>query len=636
MGRSENHVSPQPAKQGVWVNLLLAAASLALFFALSEGALKLAGVKPLALTEDPYVGFASGQPLFVKRRGPDGSAVFETNPVKLSHFNFQSFPAEKAPGTFRIFTLGGSTTYGHPWRDSTSFGGWLREYLAEVDPSRRYEVINAGGISYASYRAARLAEELLDHEPDLFVVYAGHNEFLEERTYRAARGVPAWIRNLSGTLDHTRTYSALRRAIARIAPDASAEGAGDGGDRLAAEVDDVLGRTIGPSSYQRDDALRENVLRHYEASQKRIGRLAASSGAAVIYVTTPSNEKDCSPFKSEPTPGLGPEAAARVAALLRRAESPSVSHAEAARLLDSAARLDPRNAGVLYAAGKAALAAGDDDRGLDLLRAAIDEDVCPLRALTPMRAIVARAARETGGRLVDFEDTLRRAVSAREGRGALGEPDFTDHVHLTIANYGLIARGVLDEMRRMGLVSVAADPEVRAMAEARAEARVMARLTPAEEGLGYHNVAKVMNWAGKTADASRAALRGLALDSTSPEAVPSSLFIGAELERGGKSAEALHHYLRALRIDPNNADTRRLLGGAYLRLGRPADSEREFIEAWRLGDRDPAVAATVGNLRLERGAAREAVGPLRDAVAADPGNPRYRALLERAHRESGM
>ncbi len=630
MSRAENkEEAPARGKPGIWVNLLLAAGSLAFFFALSEGALRVAGVKPLALTEDPYVGFATGQPLFVKRRAPDGTMVYETNPVKLSHFNFQSFPAKKAPGTFRVFTLGGSTTYGHPWRDSTSFGGWLREYLAEVDTTRRYEVINAGGISYASYRAARLAQELLDYEPDLFVVYNGHNEFLEERTYRDARGVPAWVRNLSGLLDHTRTYSALRRLVRR------GGGAPAGGrSRLAAEVDEVLGRTIGPSSYRRDDALRESVLKHYEDSQKRIGRLAVSAGAAVIYVTTPSNEKDCSPFKSEPTPGLAPEDGARVAALLRAAEG--ARPAEAARLLDSAARLDPRNAEVLYAAGKAALAAGDAEGGLRLLRAAIDEDVCPLRALTPMRAIEARAARETGGGLVDFEDTLRRVVAAREGPGALGEPDFTDHVHLTIGNYGLIARGILAEMRRMGLVPPPSDAQAEAAALARAEARVLARLTPSEEGLGYHNVAKVMNWAGKTADAARAAARGLALDSTSPEAVPSSLFVGAELERAGKSAEALPHYLRALRIDPYNPDTRRLLGGAYLRLGRFAESEREFVEAWRLGDRDPAVAAAVGSLRLDRGAPREAVGPLRDAVAADPANPRYRALLDRAYREAGM
>ena len=171
----------------------------------------LAGVKPLSLTEDPYFGFASGQPLFLKRKAPDGSDIYQTNPVKLSHFNQQSFSAKKAPGTYRIFTLGGSTTYGHPLRDTTSFSAWLREMLAEGDSTRTFEVINCGGISYASYRTAKLTEELLDYEPDLFIVYNGHNEFLEERTYRGARKGPAWVRDLSSLLDRTRTYSALRR-----------------------------------------------------------------------------------------------------------------------------------------------------------------------------------------------------------------------------------------------------------------------------------------------------------------------------------------------------------------------------------------------------------------------------------------
>jgi tetratricopeptide (TPR) repeat protein len=405
---------------------------------------------------------------------------------------------------------------------------------------------------------------------------------------------------------------------------------------LAAEVDDVLGRTIGPRSYRRDDVLRTRVLEHYEASQKRIGTLARSVGAQVIYVTTPSNEKDCSPFKSEPTPGLEEGARLRVDAWLGAAAGMLATRPrEAFAVLDSAARLDPRNAGVLYAAGRAALAAGEDARAKALLRAAIDEDVCPLRALTPMRAIEARAARATGGGLVDFEDTLRAVVRARTGTDVLGEPDFADHVHLTLENYGLIARGLFAEMARMGLALPPADPEARARAMERVHARVLARVTPSEVGLGYHNVAKVMNWAGKTGDAARAAARGLALDSTSPEAVPSSLFVGAELDRSGRPGDALPHYLRAARLDPYNPDAHRLLGGAYMRLGRPADAEREFTEAWRVGDRDPAVAAAVGQLMLDRGSPAEAQGPLRDAVAGDPGNPRYRALLDEAIRRAG-
>jgi hypothetical protein len=79
--------------------------------------------------------------------------------------------------------MGGSTTYGHPYEDPTSFCGWLRELLNAAAPDHRWEVVNAGGISYASYRVALLMEELAGYQPDLFIIYSGHNEFLERRSY---------------------------------------------------------------------------------------------------------------------------------------------------------------------------------------------------------------------------------------------------------------------------------------------------------------------------------------------------------------------------------------------------------------------------------------------------------------------
>lgn len=615
-------------RSGLWLNVGVALASLLVFFALFEGVLAVVGVTPLSRTEDPYFGFAAGQPLFLKVVKADGAEVYETNPVKLSHFNFQSFPARKQPGTFRIFTLGGSTTYGHPWRDSTSFSGWLRELLAGLDTSaggpRRFEVINAGGISYASYRATRLAAELARFEPDLFVVYNGHNEFLEERTYREARDIPAWIRNLSGLLDHTRTYSAMRRL--------AGAGASARSDTLAAEVDDVLARTIGPSSYVRDDALRARVLEHYEESQARVGRIAAGVGAKVIYLTTPSNEMDCAPFKSEPTPGLSGADSSRVAVLRRDAEGLLASGAYAAawEKLEAAAALDPRNADLQYAAGRAALAARRPGEARARFRRAIDEDVCPLRALTPMHEIERRVARAVGGGFVDFEDTLRAVVAPRQGHNVLGEPDFTDHVHLTVEHYGLMARGILAEMVRMGLVGRRPD----SAAAARAAARVHARLTPAEEGLGYHNIAKVLNWGGKTAEAARAARRGLALDSVSPEAASSHQLAGADDERAGRAARALAHYRGAFAIDSNNAETRRLLGQALMRAGGAenlAEAGRHLTIAWQLGGgRDARLAEQVGLIALDLKRYDEAVGPLRSAAALSGGDPGLRLLLTQA------
>ena len=81
-----------------------------------------------------------------------------------------------------------------------------------ADSSRTWEVINAGGISYASYRVALVVKELAAYAPDLFVVYSGHNEFLERRTY-------------SDTLDEPEPSRDSRSSPVAVASRARPEGA---------------------------------------------------------------------------------------------------------------------------------------------------------------------------------------------------------------------------------------------------------------------------------------------------------------------------------------------------------------------------------------------------------------------------
>ncbi len=621
-------------------------------FSLSEGILHLAGVHPLSLTEDPYVGFAAMQPLFVETKTDAGEKRMVTNPAKLTHFNQQSFPVEKAPGTFRIFSVGGSTAYGHPWRDPVSFSGWLRELLPKADSSRKWEVINAGGISYASYREAMLIAELIQYKPDLFLVYSGHNEFLEERTYRGTAGIPVAVRELSAFLDHTRTYSALRRLMRKSAPaptTAPAGGAPKTTYNMAAEVDDVLAKTIGPTSYTRDDTLRRQVLEHYGASLARMAKLAHSVGAEVIFLTTPGNEKDCSPFKSEPTPGLTPGESARIAVWKARADSlsgkpgsaPPDSAAAAARtsaLYDSIVALDSRNAGLLYSAGKCAYAAGNFPRAKLLFQKSLDEDICPLRALTPMRSIVMETARANSAPSLDWAAILEKKTAHRVGNDILGEPDFVDHVHLSIDDYRLMALAIIGKMSALGIAktapgwdeSAASNPAVTAVAE-----RVMSKMGSRELGEGLHNLAKVVNWAGKHEDAARIAERALATDSLGLEAIWSSLFVGAAREREGKEAEAIPHYRRAVRLDPSNPMSHHYLADALLRLGSKEEAAGEFATVAELDPADGEAAGKLGMLLVSLGRPVEAIPHLREALNQFPNQPDLRAALNDAELKSG-
>ncbi len=183
-----DHASPRrPMSLGIGKKIAFAMIACVLVFATAEGVLRLCWTPPPP--DDPFVGFSAGVPLLVKQ-SDDGSADGSDNgerigfhPAKLVWFNEQSFAAKKPPGTYRIVCLGGSTTFGRPFNDTTSFCGWLREMLPLVDSTTDWEVINAGGISYASYRVARVMQEFAEHDVDLFILYTGQNEFLEHRTY---------------------------------------------------------------------------------------------------------------------------------------------------------------------------------------------------------------------------------------------------------------------------------------------------------------------------------------------------------------------------------------------------------------------------------------------------------------------
>ena len=112
--------------------ILFAGLAVVLGLALSEGVLALLGVRPEMYQSDPYVGFRSNGPLFSEQIGANGEACLVTAENRLEFFNRQQFPKQKAPGTFRLFSLGGSTTYGHPYDDATSFNGWLRVLLGAM------------------------------------------------------------------------------------------------------------------------------------------------------------------------------------------------------------------------------------------------------------------------------------------------------------------------------------------------------------------------------------------------------------------------------------------------------------------------------------------------------------------------
>ena len=255
-----------------------------------------------------------------------------------------------------------------------------------------------------------------------------------------------------------------------------------------------------------------------------------------------------------------------------------------------------------------------------------------------MRGIVMETARDNSAQALDWAAVLEKRTEARNGNAVLGEPDFVDHVHLSIDDYRLMALAIIGKMSALGIAKTAPgwdesaqdNPAVTAVA-----ARVMSGMGSRELGEGLHNLAKVVNWAGKHADAARIAERALATDSLGLEAIWSSLFVGAAREREGKEAEAIPHYRRAVRLDSGNPLSRHYLADALLRMGSKQEAAAEFTALVQLDPADAEASGKLGMLLTSLGRPVEAIPHLREALNRFPNQADLREALSEAQFKSG-
>ncbi len=590
--------------------LLFAAITVAALLMVVEAGLMVLGVRPVLYDEDPYVGFSSHIPLFAERADPNGQKYMATATNKLRFFNPQRFAAKKPGGAYRIFCAGGSTTFGRPYDDITSFCGWLRAMLPKADPSRRWELINVGGISYASYRVALLMEELVRYEPDLFIIYSGHNEFLEHRTYGRVVGTPRAIRGLGAIMCRTRTYAAVKHAVGAMHK--SSQVAADGRTYLPGEVETILESSVGPESYRRDAGLRQEVLSHYRYNLMRMVDIARSVGAEVILVTPASNLRHCSPFKSQHRDGLSnPD---------RKSWQVQFAHAgkacadgkwdEALTAIDEAIAVDDRHAHGHYRRGRILWELQRHEEAKAAFTRAMDEDVCALRAPSSIPDIVAEVAGERSVPLVDF-------VALVEGLaeyGTPGEKQFLDHAHPTIDGNRRLALAILDTMSGHGMVRPTrewGDELIGRITE-----DVAARLDVEAHGVALRNLARLFRWAGKFEEGRNLGLRALEMI---PSDAETHFVVAANVLSLGNVRESIQYYRQALRFDPDYVKAHRGLGDALAKQGKFDEAIGQYLQAVSM---DPDYSHAYGNLGVAlsaKGELGEAVRQFRRALQIEPG-----------------
>jgi tetratricopeptide (TPR) repeat protein len=356
------------------------------------------------------------------------------------------FLMPKPAGSFRIFCLGGSTTVGYPFWFNGAFSTFLRERLARAFPDRPVEVINVGMTATNSFTTLDMARDLMEYEPDLLLVYDGHNEFYGAlgAASRESFRTPRWLTNLSLRAIHLRTFLLVRDAIAgamRLA----------GSEEKTQPLGTMMEKLARGQFIPYGSTTYLEGLETFRANLRDLAALCRDRGVPLILSTQVSNLRDLQPFVSGGSPHL-PTGAVRerdealnrsMTALMNGDPGLALEAAEQAATIDSVhAETCYRLARVLDTLGR------DADARAQYMRAR-DLDQLRFRTSSDFNDVIR--AQDDGGacRVVDME----RVFMEHSPDSLIGGALMFEHLHPRSSGYFLMADAFADVMRSAELVA---------------------------------------------------------------------------------------------------------------------------------------------------------------------------------------
>lgn len=345
-----------------------------------------------------------------------------------------AIPAEKPPGTFRIFVLGESAAYGDP-DPAYGFSRYLEVMLRERFPTMKFEVINTAITAIDSHVLLPIARDLARHQPDLFVIYAGNNEVV------GPYGPGTVFTSAAMTLPAIRASIFVR----------------------STRIGQLLTKVVGSERQQRrdwrgmemfldkqiraDSPLMERAYENFAANLRDVIGMARGSGARVVLSTLATNLKDCAPFASLHREGLEQHALRAWEELVERAATfeSTGSYAEALKLYVAAAEIDAQYAELQFRIARCLWMLGDYPAAKARFVRAQDLDTLRFRADSRINDVIHSVA---GGSGVGLVDTAK--IFAEESpHGVAGGELLYEHVHMTPRGNYLIAGALFLQVASM-------------------------------------------------------------------------------------------------------------------------------------------------------------------------------------------
>jgi tetratricopeptide (TPR) repeat protein len=368
----------------------------------------------LLILEGALRVFGYGHDLSVFREDPTrkgylvlnqhASEKYFSNQQNATIGNFEPFPAKKAPGTFRIFVLGESTTIGYPYMNNGSFHRWLQYRLMHTYPERDFEIINLSLTAVNSFTVLGFAKEVVHYEPDAILVYTGHNEYYGAMGVAATKGI-GHNRGLARLLMGLREY----RITQLLASKATWIGEMVSGKKIDLR-ENLMKRMAADNLIPMNSAEYEEGVKQFNRSLDELARVVTARGIPLLISDLVSNEKDLKPLVSMP----GKE-----------------------------------SADMHYAVGLAKYKEGDFKIAKDEFVQAKESDALRFRAPVAMNSGIEKLSGMYKGVTVVQTKALFEQNSPNR---ILGRETLLEHVHPNLFGYALLSEAFYRGMKQAGLL----------------------------------------------------------------------------------------------------------------------------------------------------------------------------------------
>ena len=364
------------------------------------------------------------------------------------------FLVPKPAGTYRVFCLGASTTVGYPYWYNGSFPTFLRDRLQRIFPEKAIDVINLGMTATNSFTVVDMALDVVRYEPDLIIVYDGHNEFYGALgvSSNESPGKSRWLTALYLRLIHFRTFLLLRDLYGRAAGIFSPAPAVPSRATMMEKMSYGNYIDYGSGTYRK-------ALSIFQDNLAELTAICAKHKVPLILSTQVSNLRDQPPFIAGNSETRTPEERLNITMLLNLGHSQWMrGEIDSARVtFQAAVSLDSLRPDSHYYVARCLDSLGDRSAArLEYIRAR-DLDQLRFRASSEFNEAIRRMDNNKDVFVLDME----RVFQERSPDSLIGSTLMMEHLHPNSRGYFLMGEAFAGEMRRHQMLASEEEWSVR-------------------------------------------------------------------------------------------------------------------------------------------------------------------------------